>query len=234
MARGGRLPRTAGRPPRFLRTGPSARYQPERGTSFRPRGGTPDTRSGVRPRVSFNRFCSIGHRGACERKGDIPRPGRARPRRRRDAHFRGGLPAAEVADAAPATAPRPEGRAARLPRCPHCPGCSSQATTGEVAAPSQMEQSAEVRFGRSRLVRSGRRDQRRCWPPLAEGKRASRTCRSVHASRASKGRLRHRSPSPRQRETRSRACRPSGLGRHGSRRFSVGAGLIPQPPTDAR
>ena len=32
MARGGRLPRTAGRPPRFLRTGSSARYQPERGT----------------------------------------------------------------------------------------------------------------------------------------------------------------------------------------------------------
>jgi len=31
-------------------------------------------------------------------------------------------------------------------------GCSSQVTTGEVAAPSRREQSAEVRFGRSRLV----------------------------------------------------------------------------------
>jgi len=44
---------------------------------------------------------------------------------------------------------------ARLRRCPDCPLCSSQATTGEVAAPSRMEQSAETRFGRSRLVRSG-------------------------------------------------------------------------------
>ena len=70
--------------------------------------------------MSFNRFCSIGHRGACERKGDIPRPGRGRPRRRRAARFRGELPAAaEVADAAPATALRPEGpccAAAPLPR----------------------------------------------------------------------------------------------------------------------
>jgi hypothetical protein len=34
-------------------------------------------------------------------------------------------------------------------------GCSTQATAGELAAPSRMEQSAEVRFGRSRLVPSG-------------------------------------------------------------------------------
>ena len=70
--------------------------------------------------MSFNRFCSIGHRGASERKGDIPRPGRGRPRRRRDVRLRGGLlAAAEVADAAPATALRPEGpccAAAPLPR----------------------------------------------------------------------------------------------------------------------
>jgi hypothetical protein len=33
MARGGWLPRAAGRAPRFLRTGSSARYQPERDTS---------------------------------------------------------------------------------------------------------------------------------------------------------------------------------------------------------
>ena len=59
-------------------------------------------------------FCSIGHRGACERKGDIPRPGRGRPRRRRGARFSGALlAAAEVADAAPATAPSPGGRARR-------------------------------------------------------------------------------------------------------------------------
>ena len=68
-------------------------------------------------------LCSIGHRGACERKGDIPRPGRGRPRRRRDVRFRGGLPAAaEVADAAPATPLRPEGPCcAKVRRCPDCP-----------------------------------------------------------------------------------------------------------------
>jgi hypothetical protein len=32
-------------------------------------------------------------------------------------------------------------------------GCSTQATTGDVAAPSRMEQSAEVRCGRSSLAR---------------------------------------------------------------------------------
>jgi hypothetical protein len=70
-----------------------------------------------------------------------------------------------------------------------------------------------------------RRDQRRCWPPLAEGKRASRTSRSVHAFRPNASLI--CVPIPPQRESRSRACRPAGLGRHGSRRFSVGAVSFP-------
>ncbi len=109
MARGGRLPRAAGRPPRFLRTGPSARYQPERGTSIRPRGGTPDTRSreaeGVRQSLLFHR-ASQGLRAQRRHSASWPRA----TRRRRGARFRGGLlAAAEVADAAPATALRPKG-----------------------------------------------------------------------------------------------------------------------------
>ena len=75
--------------------------------------------------MSFNRFCSIGHRGACERKGDTPRPGRARRRRRRGARFRGGLlAAAEVADAAPATAPRPDGPCCAVAALPRLSGRS--------------------------------------------------------------------------------------------------------------
>ena len=49
---------------------PSACYQPERGTSLKAaRRDARHTRSGVRPSVSFNRFCSIGHRKASGRKG---------------------------------------------------------------------------------------------------------------------------------------------------------------------
>ena len=73
--------------------------------------------------MSFNRFCSIGHRGACERKGRHSASWPRVTRRRRGARFRGGLlAAAEVADAAPATALRPWGPCcARLRRCPDCP-----------------------------------------------------------------------------------------------------------------
>jgi hypothetical protein len=68
-------------------------------------------------------FVPSGIAGPASAKGDIPRPGRGRPRRRRGARFRGGLlAAAELADAAPATALTPHGRCcARLPRCPYCP-----------------------------------------------------------------------------------------------------------------
>lgn len=100
MARGGRLPRAAGRPPRFLRTG-HQRAISLSDAHLQAARGTPDTRSSVRPRASFNRSCSTGHR-ARERKGGIPRPGRGRPQRRRGARVRGGLfAAAEVADAGP-------------------------------------------------------------------------------------------------------------------------------------
>jgi hypothetical protein len=73
--------------------------------------------------VSFNRFCSIGHRGACERKG---RHSASWPRATPESTRRW-LPvwaaaAAEVADAAPATALRPEGPSwARVRRCRDCP-----------------------------------------------------------------------------------------------------------------
>ncbi len=68
-------------------------------------------------------FCRLG---ACESGnclGDIPRPDQGRPRRRRGARFRGGLPAAaEVADGAPATALKPEGSCcATVRRCRDCP-----------------------------------------------------------------------------------------------------------------
>jgi hypothetical protein len=57
------------------------------------------------------------------------RSGRGRPRRRRGARFRDRLlAAAEVADAAPATALRPKGRCCeRLRRCPDCPKSAARA-----------------------------------------------------------------------------------------------------------
>jgi hypothetical protein len=122
MARGVRLPGAAGRRPRFLRTGHrraislnEAHLQAAR----RDAGHTLEREAeGI-----LQWLCSIGQRGASERKGDIPRPGRGRPRRRRDVRFRGGPPAAaEVADAASATALRPEGPCcAKVRRCPDCP-----------------------------------------------------------------------------------------------------------------
>ena len=120
MARGVRLPRTAGRPPRFLRTGHrratslnEAHLQPARRDAGHTLGREAE---GVLQTLLFHR----ASRGPASAKGDIPRPGRGRPRPRRGARFRGELPAAaEVADAAPATALRPEGpccAAAALPR----------------------------------------------------------------------------------------------------------------------
>jgi hypothetical protein len=79
--------------------------------------------------VSFIAFVLSGIAGPASAKGDVPRPGRGRPRRRRGARFRGGLPAAaEVADAAPATALRPEGPCrAKVRRCPDCPNSAVRA-----------------------------------------------------------------------------------------------------------
>jgi hypothetical protein len=73
--------------------------------------------------------------GPASAKGDVARPGRGRPQRRRGARFRGGLlAAAEVADAAPDTALTPEGPCcARLRRCPDCPG--AEVSSAAIAAP---------------------------------------------------------------------------------------------------
>ena len=69
MARGVRLPRAAGRPPRFLRTGhrratslSEAHLHPARRNAGHTLGREAE---GVLPML-----LSIGHRGACERKGD--------------------------------------------------------------------------------------------------------------------------------------------------------------------
>jgi hypothetical protein len=59
MARGGRLPRAAGRPPQFLRTG-HQRALSLSDAHLQAARGTPGTRSSVRPRVSFNRSCCTG------------------------------------------------------------------------------------------------------------------------------------------------------------------------------
>jgi hypothetical protein len=82
MTRGVRLPRTAGRPPRFLRTGH------RRATSLNEahlQAARRDARQtlGREAEGGPSSACSIGHRGPASAKRDIPRPGRARPRRRR-------------------------------------------------------------------------------------------------------------------------------------------------------
>jgi hypothetical protein len=129
MARGVRLPRTTGRPPRFLRTGH------RRAASLSEahlQAAQRDARHTLRREAQGSiAFVPSGIAGPASAKGDIPRPGRPRPRRRRGARFRGELlAAAEVADAAPATAPRPEApccAAAALPRL-------SDSSSADVAA----------------------------------------------------------------------------------------------------
>jgi len=115
---------------------------------------------------------------ACGRKakGDISRPGRRRSQRRRGARFRDGLlDAAEVADAAPATALRPKGPCcARLRRCPDCP----------VAAVRRRRARWLLRHGWSSLPRraSVARDSS---DPVTRGARAAASARSAtHKSRA--------------------------------------------------
>ena len=104
MASGGRLPCAAGRPPRFLRTGSSACYRPQRGASpGRAEGRQTHARDSGRgcPSIAFG---PSGIAGPASAKVGIPRTGRGRLRRRRGALPRGGLLATEVADPAPATA----------------------------------------------------------------------------------------------------------------------------------
>src|SRR5438309_8585073 len=72
-------------------------------------GAAPPNRAS-RATIAFLESDRPGAPRAGDAYGDIPRPRQGRPRRRRGARFRRGLPAAaEVADAAPATALRPEG-----------------------------------------------------------------------------------------------------------------------------
>ena len=122
MARGGRLPRAAGRPSRFLRTGHRRAISLSEAHLQAARRDARHTLGREAERVLQSLLFYLASR-ACERKGDIPRPRRGRPRRRRGARFRGGLlAAAEIADAAPATALRPEGPCcAKVRRCPDCP-----------------------------------------------------------------------------------------------------------------
>ena len=165
MARGGRLPPTAGRPPRFLRTGhrratslSEAHLQAARRDARHTLGREAE---GVLQSLLFHR----ASRGLRAQKGDIPRPGRGRPRRRRGARFRGGLPAAaEVADAAPATAPRPEEPCcAKVRRCPDCPALAAR----------------RARFGVA-FAAPPLREQQRRWRPTPEGRVLSlRECGTV-------------------------------------------------------
>ena len=68
-------------------------------------------------------LCSIGHRGPCERKGTFRVLAESDPDVDAALASAGGLlAAAEVADAAPATALSPEGPCcAKVRRCPDCP-----------------------------------------------------------------------------------------------------------------
>ena len=102
--------------------GPPARYQPELGTSPRARGGAPDTRSGVRPRVSFIAFVPSGIAGPASAKATF------RVLAEGDPDVDAALASAVGCPPPPRslTPPRPPlsdqtGRAARLRRCPDCP-----------------------------------------------------------------------------------------------------------------
>ncbi len=121
MARGVRLPRAAGRPPRFLRTAhrrATSLSEAHLQAAQRDAGHTLGREAeGVRQSLLFHRAsrCLRAQKATFRVLAS-----RGRPRRRRGARFRGELlAAAEVADAAPATALRPEGpccAAAALPR----------------------------------------------------------------------------------------------------------------------
>ena len=98
-------------------------YQPERGTSSGRAEGRRTHAPGVRPRVSFIAFVPSGIAGPASAKATVRVLADGDPNV--DATFAsagGLLAAAEVADAAPATALRPEGPCcAKVRRCPDCP-----------------------------------------------------------------------------------------------------------------
>jgi hypothetical protein len=134
MARHGRLPRAAGRPPRFLITGHrraislrEAHLQAARKDRRHTLGHEPD---GVLQSLLFH----PASRGLRAQRATFRVLAEGRPGHRRGARFRGGLlAAAEVADAAPATALRPEGPScARLRRCPDCPVPAASGGTDRV------------------------------------------------------------------------------------------------------
>ena len=144
--------------------GPPACYQPERGTSHsRPHGGTPDTRSSVRPRVSFNRFCSIGHRGGL-------RAQRATFRVLAEGDPDGDAALASAVSCSPPprslTPPRPplsdqRARAARLRRCPDCPEASARCAGCGRRSLSVCERSSSLPRGSVRRAGCDRKQLRR-------------------------------------------------------------------------
>ena len=116
--------------------------------------------------MSFNRFCSIGHRGACERKGrhSASWP-RATPTSGRGARFSGGLPPPPRS----LTPPRPplsdqRGRAVRLPRCPDCPKAVALSTRRPLWKDGSFGHRAAVRWRPVRHGRPGSRARSRLLP----------------------------------------------------------------------
>ena len=226
MARGGRLPRAAGRPPRFLRTGSSACYRPKRDTS----PGCAQTLEREAEGVLESPFPS-GIAGVPGAKGDIPRPGRGRPRRRRVARFRDGLlAAAEVADAAPAAALRPKGavlrEAAALPRLSETSrvtaSCAAAAlvlaSSGRVASTAGVDVGEATRWPLARL--RAKRNRRALVPRCPDHRGSESRLRlsgfaliavtsrdgSLHAAGQYQQRRRARQEERARCETRSRVC----------------------------
>jgi len=125
---GSRRPTTgcAGRSPRFVRTGQRRAISL---SEAHLQAARRDARHTIEREAEgvLHRYRSVGHRGAPERKGDTPRPGRGRPRRRRGARFRGGpLAAAENAPRRP-PAIRREG-----PCCKKVRRCTDLSDSGRV------------------------------------------------------------------------------------------------------
>jgi hypothetical protein len=149
MARGGRLPRAAARPPRFLRTG----HRCAIGLSeahLRLRGR--DARHTLEgdAELVLESLCSIGHRGTSDRKGDI-----SRPWPEGDPNVDAALASAMGCSPLPRslTPPRPplsdqrRRCCARLRRCPDCPRAAvSPPRAGRrlVAACSPIQQSRSM------------------------------------------------------------------------------------------
>ena len=133
MARGGRLPRAAGRPPRFLRTG-------HRRAISLSEAQSPGCAQGRQTHARGGRGCpwiafSVGHRMRAGAKGRFASwPGR--PRCRGGVHFRDGLlAAAEVANAVRPPLSNQRGRTGMGLRAAGCPDCDMSSHAG-VADPA--------------------------------------------------------------------------------------------------